>query len=88
MVCEAVSSASSVWIQEVLAGYDQDEHTLSMMAKLAIDPTVVPHFTLSAGLLRYKGRIWIGANPILHKKLLLACHSSALGGTQAFLSPT
>jgi hypothetical protein len=84
MVCAAVSSTSPAWIQEVLAGYDQDEHTLSMMAKLAIDPTVVPHFTLSVGLLRYKGKIWIGANPILHKKLLLACHSSALGGHSGF----
>jgi hypothetical protein len=28
MVCAAVSSTSPVWIQEVLAGYDQDEHTL------------------------------------------------------------
>jgi hypothetical protein len=53
---------------------------LDLIAKLCIDPNAVPQFTYSNGLLRYKGRVWIGANPELHKKLLLACHSSALGG--------
>ena len=36
------------------------------------------------GILRYNQRIWVGANPLLHQKLLQACHSSALGGHSGF----
>jgi hypothetical protein len=61
-------------------GYQQDPHALDMVAKLAIDTNVVPHFSLSGGLLKYKNRIWIGDNPSLQNKLLSACHSSAMGG--------
>jgi hypothetical protein len=32
------------------------------------------------GLLKYKGRIWIGDNKPLQLKLITACHSSAIGG--------
>jgi transposase InsO family protein len=51
-----------------------------MIAKLAIDPSAVPNFSLNNGILRYNGRIWIGKNSNLQTKLLHACHSSALGG--------
>jgi hypothetical protein len=51
-----------------------------MIAKLAIDSTAVPNFSLNNGILRYNGRIWIGKTSNLQTKLLHACHSSALGG--------
>jgi hypothetical protein len=80
MECAALSVVSPSWIQEVVSGYDKDAHALYLVTKLSIDPNAVPHFTLNSGLLRYKGRVWIGDNPVLQKKLLSACHSSALGG--------
>jgi hypothetical protein len=51
-----------------------------MILKLAIQFDSVPHFSLSAGILRYKSRIWVGANVPLQLKLMHACHASALGG--------
>jgi hypothetical protein len=65
-------------------GYQADHHAQSLISKLAVDSGAVPDFTLVSGLLRYKGRIWIGNNPDLQKKLPIACHSSALGAIQAF----
>jgi hypothetical protein len=53
---------------------------MALVAKLSIDPSVVPGFSLQHGVLRKQGRIWIGHNPSLHQKLIQACHSSALGG--------
>jgi hypothetical protein len=52
-------------------GYQQDPHALDMVAKLAIDTNVVPHFSLSGGLLKYKNRIWIGDNPSLQTNCYL-----------------
>jgi hypothetical protein len=87
--CLAISSCVPWWLTDVVNGwwltdvvneYQLDEYTLSLMAKLALDPSVVPHFSITNGLLRYKNRIWVGANPQLHSWLLLACHDSPVGG--------
>jgi hypothetical protein len=75
-----MSAASPQWIQEVVMGYQADHHAQSLISKLVVDSGAVPDFTLVSGFLRYKGRIWIGNNPDLQKKLPIACHSSALGG--------
>lgn len=61
-------------------GYQEDQEALNMVAKISIDASAVPNFTLQDGVLRYKGRIWVGQNPTLQAKLLSACHSSAVGG--------
>lgn len=65
-------------------GYAEDTFCMDIVSKLSIDPTAVPHFSLKDGLLRFQNRIWVGANPVLHQKLLQACHSSALGGHSGF----
>lgn len=51
-----------------------------MIRKLSIDPGFVPHFALHNGILKYKGRIWICSNTKLQYKLLVAYHSSEVGG--------
>lgn len=78
--CAAISTSTPVWIQSVLDGYQQDSQALSLIAKLAIDPQAVSNYTLVDGVLRYKNRIWVGANHPLQLQLIKACHSSALGG--------
>jgi hypothetical protein len=72
------------WIQQVVDSYATDSFTTELLSKLAIDPLAVPHYSLKDGIIRYYHRIWVGANPLLHQKLLQACHSSALGGHSGF----
>lgn len=78
--CAVVSTCVPQWIQEVLDSYQHDPSSLSMISKLALDHAVVPHFTLVDGLLRYKSRVWIGANKEFQTKPIKACHASAIGG--------
>lgn len=47
--------------------------TTSLLEKLYIHAQVVPSYTLTNAMIRYKSCIWIGA-------FLSSCHSSALGG--------
>ena len=77
-VCAAVSVVYPQWVQEVIAGYAQDPSTLSMLAKLTIDPQAVPDFSLREGVIRHHNRIWIGNNPPLQQKILQAVHASVL----------
>lgn len=60
--CSAVTACSPKWIQEVLNGYHQDPHASSILTKLLLDEQAVPNFSIHQGLLKYKGRVWVGDN--------------------------
>lgn len=77
---QAVSTAQPLWLQEVLNSYTVDDKAQELLTKLAVSPSAEPDFTLTQGLLRYKGRIWVGANSGLHTKLIEAFHASPIGG--------
>lgn len=76
----AISLCKPEWIKEVQGGYAHDTATQKMVDDLQADPQSHPKFTLSEGVLRYQGRIWIGRILHLQQKLLLAGHQSAIGG--------
>lgn len=57
-----------------------DDSAKDLMSKLAVNPAAVPYFTLHDGLLRFKGKIWVGRNYKLQQLLIQALHSSAVGG--------
>jgi hypothetical protein len=50
-----------------------------------VDGASYPPYTLHQGLLRYNGRLWIGADPNLKLKLLFALHDSPVGGHLGFV---
>lgn len=77
---QTVSTAQPVWLQEVLNSYAVDVAAQLLLQKLAVDPQAEPPYSLSNGLIKYKGKIWIGANAGLQTKLIEAFHSSPIGG--------
>jgi len=79
-VCLAVTSLVPNWLQAVLASYSQDPMAQELLSKLALDPSSVPRYTLQSGLLRYRSRICIGADPRLQQHLIIEFHASLWGG--------
>jgi hypothetical protein len=57
-----LSVSQPKWLDKISTSYDQDEFTQDVIAKLALDSETVPHFSWNSGLLRYKNRIWMGAD--------------------------
>jgi hypothetical protein len=53
---------------------------LQLLEKLNIDPAYVPNYSLENGILRYKGKLYIGNDLKLQHQLPKAFHNSALGG--------
>jgi hypothetical protein len=78
--CQAVSAVVPQWLKDVQTSYEKDPEALSLIAKLSLDPTAAPHFILKEGILRYKGRIWLGDDSQLKNRVLSALHTSAIGG--------
>lgn len=67
----------------MVQGYQQDDHSKALLVSLSLGKSE-PHFTLQNGLLRYKGRIWLGTNVLLQHKVLHALHTSPVGGHSSF----
>lgn len=65
-ICDSISVATPAWTQAVVDSYTVDPAAQELITKLAVDPATVPHFSLRDGLLRYKGRLWVGSVPALH----------------------
>lgn len=80
----AISSVQPTWIEEVITGYQQDINAQQLLAKLALNTTGVDGFVLRDGIIRKKGRIWLGFNPELQNKVTVAFHASATGGHSGF----
>lgn len=76
----SLSVCIPVWLEEVQKGYDQDPHSSQLVAQLTLKSDVLPHFSLESGILRYKGRVWIGANPHVQSQILQSLHAGAVDG--------
>lgn len=76
----AISTIVPTWMQQVLDSYEQDQKCLELLTKLSIDSEAVPNFSLRDGILRYKGKLFIGDNTLLKTQLMSSFHNSAFGG--------
>jgi hypothetical protein len=76
----AISSVTPKWLSDIQASYSQDLDAQSLLSKLSVDPSALPNFVLRDGLLRFKGRIWVGNDALLQNRLVAALHSSPVGG--------
>lgn len=75
----ALSVVKPVWLQDIQAGYQQDHQALQLLTELSVQ-SPLGFYTLQDGLIRYKGRVWIGSNSALQAKILSSLHNSAVGG--------
>jgi hypothetical protein len=58
----SLSSCTTQWMLQLSEGYQHDPHSLKLRTELSLPPHEVGPYTLSVCILRYKGRVWIGAN--------------------------
>jgi len=66
--------------QEVTTSYEKGGWTKELLEQLILNPNSRQGFTLSNGLMRYKGRLVIGDREILRGKILDSLHGSLVGG--------
>jgi hypothetical protein len=59
--CFVVSTCQPKWLKQVVESYASDPYAKEVITKLMVNAEVVPNFTWSQGILRYKSRIWVGA---------------------------
>jgi hypothetical protein len=69
-----------VWVDRVKEGYADDDKATQLLNELKTVGGVLGAFTLTDGLIRHHGRIWLGSNQLAHQYVLQAVHSSGIGG--------
>jgi len=76
----AISASTPKWLEIILEGYQQDDQTKQLLTELSITGSNDKGFTLSDGLIKYENRIWLGNHKEAQQAVLVALHSSGLGG--------
>lgn len=76
----AVSTCQPVWVHEVVEGYGNDAEAQELLRKLVLSTDQPQLYSLGNGVIKHKGRIWIGNNIPLQHKIFRAFHSSSVGG--------
>jgi hypothetical protein len=73
-----------VWLDQVAASYASDVQIQQLIQRLAIDGSADPSYSLTGGLLRWHGRLWIGPDKDLQCTIIQAFHDSPVGGHSGF----
>jgi hypothetical protein len=80
MAIRTQSTVQPAWLQEVLNSYVTDAEAQRRLTELALNSPGEHGYDLQEGIIRFHGRVWIGANSALKTKLITSFHSSAIGG--------
>lgn len=72
------------WVEEVKLGYFQDPEAQRLVRAVESAQVLPRFFSITDGLIRYKGRVWLGNNYVMHRQILQNFHSGAIGGHSGF----
>jgi hypothetical protein len=62
-VC-SVAISNPEWWHKVKEGYNDDPVAVQLLKDVTENPSAVSNFSLKDGILRYKGRVWLGNNSL------------------------
>jgi hypothetical protein len=78
--CRATSMAIPTWGTDINSSYEGDNECVKLLQEVTINPASNPHYTTQSGILRYKGRIYVGSITDLKQKIFNYFHASTFGG--------
>ena len=76
----AITKVVPEWCQEVVDSYADDEQIKELLERLMIEPNGAGNYTLTEGMLRFKGRLVIRSKGDLKRIILQYLHDSLVGG--------
>jgi hypothetical protein len=80
----SASTAAPQWLSEVIQSYNKDPKATKLLTELSVQVSPQGPYSLQQGLIRYKGRVWVGDNVLIQRQIMSALHDSPLGGHSGF----
>ena len=68
----------------MLECYLEDSQAVQVLTELAVTSPNLAGYSLDEGIIRHKGRLWIGNNSLAQEHVIQALHSSGVGGYSGF----
>ncbi len=81
----AITTINPAWTYELEDSYKDDPHYTAIIGKISLHPEDCVPYTYIQGILRYKGRICVGATGDLRDKLIKHFHHLVTGGHSGVL---
>lgn len=78
--CESITTVTPLWVQRVIRSYQSDAFTSKILTTKAVDKTAYGDFSITEGILRYKGRVVVGNDADLRSAILTEIHNTTYGG--------
>jgi hypothetical protein len=73
----AIFACTPKWLETVIESYQHDSTTQQLLQETGSNDK---GYTLVNGVIRHKGRIWLGNHTEAHEAVMLALHTNGLGG--------
>lgn len=81
----ATTTVIPTWATSVITSYeDDDDKFLHILAVKAIDSNTLPDYSITNGIIRFKGRICVGKTTNLRKQILSTMHILRMEDTRAY----
>lgn len=68
------------WLSNIIKSYDNDDTAQNIITGIAQQLPQVQDYKFTQGLIKYKGRLYVGTGGSLKKDRLWELHDSAVGG--------
>ena len=68
-----VSACTPLLIENLIKGYEDDPVASQLLAELALSPHGTKDYTITDGVIRFRGRIWIGNNALASSMCYKLC---------------
>jgi hypothetical protein len=75
-----ISASTPKWLEVITEAYLQDPEAQTLLAELAITGSNQKGYSLHDGIIKYKGKIWLGHHKEAQHTILQALHNSGVGG--------
>lgn len=80
LVAAISNSIKPLWAEEILSSYENDTQTQQILTRTLLSPGWDVKYSIQEGMLRYKGKLWVGNLNNIKLKTMEAIHNSTLGG--------
>lgn len=68
----AISLSTPAWLNRLQQGYEEDAETKQLLSELSLHKENSKGFSLNNGIIRKKGRIWVGNNVLAQQHIVQA----------------
>lgn len=79
-----VTSRQPSWLKDIINSYNSNPHAQKLLEQLAVRNDTKGRFTLQQGIIRFRGRIWLGGGTHIQQRIIQAFHDSPIGGHSGF----